>query len=138
MQPKGRPDYDLLHEIGIALAINMIAGHPTYPDPVEPPIETLWLGVHDNVLRPIPIRLLTQGVEAALPLIKEGKKVLVYCGRGRHRSVAMTACILIALGYSADEAKKIVKSQRSIADPNTFHIRRIIRIFEERWAEVNA
>ena len=72
----------------------------------------------------MPMEKLKKGVEAALPVIEEGHSVLVYCREGRHRSVAMACCILIA---------KLVKEKREKADPDAWHIQRRIRKFERQW-----
>ncbi len=77
--------------------------------------------------------LLWTGVEMALPVIKEGKNVVVHCAYGRHRSVALACCILIGQGYSAANAMALVKRQRPIADPYASYIRARIERFEARW-----
>jgi protein tyrosine/serine phosphatase len=68
-----------------------------------------------------------------LPVIENGESVLIYCHAGRHRSVAMGACILIAMGHTADEAMELVREGRAVADPHARHIERQIRKFEEEW-----
>jgi hypothetical protein len=65
-------------------------------------LKVLWLRTFDFPLLPIPLKTLNRGVEAALPVIQDGGRVLVFCEGGRHRSVAMASCILIGQGYSAD------------------------------------
>lgn len=100
--------------------------------------KVLWLRTFDFPLLPIPLDTLKKGVEAALPVIKDGHRVLVYCEAGRHRSVAMASCILIGLGYSADEAMVLVQEKREVADPYAWHIQRQIRKFENYWHERSA
>lgn len=97
--------------------------------------EVLWLRTIDFPLLPIPVKVLARGVEAALPVIESGRKVMVFCRAGRHRSVAMAACILIGQGSSADEAMDLVKAGREVADPRAGHIQRQIRRFEAYWLE---
>ena len=99
----------------------------------EAGLQVLWLRTVDFVLIPIPLRTLKRGVEAALPVIQDGGRVLVFCQGGRHRSVAMAASILIGLGYSADEAMQLISSSRDVADPYAWHIQRQIRRFEAYW-----
>jgi protein tyrosine phosphatase (PTP) superfamily phosphohydrolase (DUF442 family) len=96
-------------------------------------LEVLWLRTFDFPLIPIPLRTLRRGVEAALPVIREGDRVIVFCEAGRHRSVAMAACILIGQGYSADEAMQLISNKRKVADPDAWHIQRQIRRFEAFW-----
>lgn len=90
----------------------------------------LWLRAFDFPLIPIPLKTLSRGVEAALPVIQDGYRVLVFCEGGRHRSVAMASCILIGLGYSADDAMDLISRKRGVADPYAWHIQRQIRRFE--------
>ena len=62
----------------------------------------------------MPISTLQRGVEAALPVIHDGYRVLVHCRAGVHRSVAMACCVLIGMGHSAEEAMQLVsRSDRS-------------------------
>ena len=96
-------------------------------------LTVLWLRTVDFVLIPIPLKTLNRGVEAALPVIQGGGRVLVFCQGGRHRSVAMASCILIGLGYSADEAIELISNKRHAADPYAWHIKRQIRRFESYW-----
>ena len=96
-------------------------------------LEVLWLRTFDFPLIPIPLRTLKRGVEAALPVIQDGGRVLVFCEGGRHRSVAMASCILIGQGYSADDAMQLISSKRKVADPYAWHIQRQIRRFEAFW-----
>jgi hypothetical protein len=96
-------------------------------------IAVLWLRTFDFLLIPIPLKTLKRGVEAALPVIHDGGRVLVFCEGGRHRSVAMACCILIGQGYPADEGMQLVSSTREVADPYAWHIQRQIRRFEAFW-----
>ena len=119
------------------LIISMILERRPHKALTEEGLQVLWLRTVDFLLIPIPLRTLKRGVEAALPVIQDGGKVLVYCQGGRHRSVAMSSSILIGLGYSADEAMQLVSSQREMADPYAWHVRRQIRRFEAYWIRHN-
>ncbi len=99
----------------------------------EAPLSSLWLRSFDTFLTPIALAHLLKGVEAAQQVISGGGRVLVYCQKGRHRSVIMAAAILIADGYSAHEAIAILRKQRQVADPDTWYIRRQIHKFEKQW-----
>ena len=50
----------------------------------------------------------------------------------------MAACVLIAHGYSADEAMQLVIEQRPVADPHAPHIESRIRAFESHWLRSEA
>lgn len=131
-KPKGA-DAAAIRELGVRLVISMVAHRRPAAEFDEPPLKTLWLRTFDFFLLPIPVHLLEQGVLAALPVIDEGHRVLVFCQGGRHRSVAMAAAILIAKGYSADEAMALIARRRPKADPYAGHIERQIKKFEAAW-----
>lgn len=103
----------------------------------HPPLRVLWLPTFDNPWLKMPMKSLMRGVKAALPVIDSGDAVLAHCAAGKHRSVAMACCVLIAKGFSADEAIKAVKAGRSVADPDIPHIQDRIRKFETLWMSLH-
>jgi len=66
-------------------------------------------------------------------VIESGGAVLVHCKSGVHRSVAQAACVLIAMGYTADDAMQLIKEKRAVADPDARHIQSRIRKFANQW-----
>jgi protein-tyrosine phosphatase len=70
--------------------------------------------------------------------MKSGGKVYIHCARGRHRSVAMAASILIARGWTPEQAMELIKERRRIADPRASHIRPRILQFARRWKRLAA
>ena len=124
---------EALSELNIGLIINMRA--ELRPDTVygAPPFSSLWLRTYDFFLAPIRMSTLEQGAQAALAAIGQGQRVLAHCYRGRHRSVAMAAAILIAQGYTARDAMRLIAEKRPMADPQAWHIRRQIQKFERHW-----
>lgn len=119
-------------QLGISLVLSM---HWMPPQRVlrRLPVTVLWLPTVDTPLTPMPMRTLRRGVTAALPVIEGGGKVLCHCKAGVHRSVAMAACVLIGMGFSAGDAMSTVKAGRAVADPDAAYIRRRIVKFEEVW-----
>lgn len=99
----------------------------------HPPLRVLWLPTVDTPITPMPIGTLRRGVEAALPVIEEGARVLAHCKAGVHRSVAMASCVLIGMGYTAESAMHLVSEQREVADPFAGYIQSRIRKFESDW-----
>ena len=79
------------------------------------------------------MKTLEKGVLAALPVIKRGDSVLVHCKAGVHRSVAQAACVLIGMGYTANDAIRLIKEKRAVADPEARHILPRILKFESYW-----
>ena len=120
----------------LALDIRLIITMTTYrPSSVyrRPPLQFIHCPSLDTPFTPIPICILRRGVLAALPVIKQGKSVLVHCRSGVHRSVAMACCILIAKRYTAEDAMRLVTEKRDIADPYVPYIRKRIEKFEANW-----
>jgi protein-tyrosine phosphatase len=133
-----RPDPDRadeLHALNIGLIIDMRGEYRPKQVFREPPFSLLWLRTYDFFFTPIPMHVLEQGVRAALNTIAQGRRVLVHCQHGRHRSVAMAAAILIAQGSTAQEAMRLIKARRRVADPKIWYIRQRIEQFETYWAE---
>jgi protein tyrosine phosphatase (PTP) superfamily phosphohydrolase (DUF442 family) len=129
----GRGDFDRLRALGIALVINMRLGLPPVRDTHNPRVDVLWLPVIDSPLFPIPVHVLARGVASALAVLQVGGKVYTHCHWGRHRGVAMGAAILIAQGYSADQAMALIKTRRPTADPYIWYIRRVIEKYARRY-----
>ncbi|MEW6029382.1 MAG: dual specificity protein phosphatase family protein [Chloroflexota bacterium] len=125
--------YDRLRGLGVRLVINMRWSTRPQPDPHNPPLDFLWLRTFDTFLLPIPIHLLVRGARTALTTIRDGGKVYAHCAYGRHRGVAMGTCILIVQGMTPDEAMRLVKSRRPVADPDIFYIRSRILKFAREW-----
>lgn len=126
-------DYPRLNDLGIRLVINMRVERRPKPDRRNLPIKFMWLPTFDSPLIPIPIRALERGAKEALETIKAGGKVYVHCAAGAHRGVAMGSAVLIAQGYSPEQAMALIKSHRAVADPDIWYIRRRIMRFAQVW-----
>lgn len=122
--------------LGIQLIISMRVESQPHKNFSRPPLRMLWLRTFDIFFLPIPLAALEQGVRTALPIIANGGRVLTHCHRGKHRSVAMAAAILIAMGHSAEQAMHLLREKRAIARPQTWYIRRQIQLFETYWQKV--
>ena len=125
--------YDQLRELGVRLIINMRFSLGPQPDAHDEPIRTLWLRSVDSPFFPISIHKLMQGAQAALATIHNGGKVYAHCAYGRHRGVAMGACILIAQGFDPQAAMELIAARRSVADPFAYYIRPRILKFAKVW-----
>jgi len=133
----GRGDFERLHELGVRLVINMrlLLGEP--PSRTLPSMRYVRLRTFDNPLLPIPSAVLMRGTRTALEVITQGGAVYTHCSRGRHRSVAMAAAILIAQGYSPEAAMQMLREQRAVADPGAPHIQPRILEFARAWHAEN-
>jgi protein-tyrosine phosphatase len=125
--------YHTLRELGVKLVINMRMERPPYRDSHDPPLRALWLPSFDSPFIPIPLKVLERGAKAAMQVTESGGNVYVHCAAGAHRGVAMGAAILIAQGYTPEEAMDLIKEHRKVADPDIWYIRRQIVRFANRW-----
>ena len=129
----GREHADELRMFNFNLIISMIGQIP--PDEIYtlPPFKTLCIKTYDTFFTPISIKKLMVGVEAALPVIQNKGKVLVFCMQGRRRSIAMAAAILISMGHTSNQAINLLTTARKTADPRRWYIRTQIKAFEKYW-----
>jgi protein tyrosine phosphatase (PTP) superfamily phosphohydrolase (DUF442 family) len=125
--------YDQLRDLGVRLIINMRFWLGPKPDSHHQPIQTLWLPSIDSPFFPISVQKLMRGAQAALETIQNDGKVYAHCAYGRHRGVAMGACILIAQGYDPQAAMELIAERRSVADPFAYYIRPRILKFASLW-----
>jgi len=121
-----------VRDLGIDLILSTIWLAPTR-SLRQTPFRSMWLPMIDFPLVPLPLFILRRGAAAAVLVMAAGGKVLIYCRAGRHRSVAMASCILVARGMTADEAMDVITAHRPVADPHAPHIERRIRAFEKDW-----
>lgn len=122
-------NYAEIVDLGVRLVINM-DWVPADPKLGEAPLHLLTLETRDSPLTPMPLDKLYKGVEAAANTMAAGEKVMVYCKGGVHRSVVMACCILISQGFSAEEAMRLVKEKRPVAEPESGHYAKVIKDFE--------
>lgn len=124
---------DELKGLNFDLIISMIG--QICPDEIYtlPPFKTLWIKTYDTFFTPISIKKMLLGVKAALPIIQNKGKVLVFCMQGRHRSIAMAAAILISMGHTSEEAVTLLTTARKVADPKLWYIGIQIKAFERYW-----
>ena len=126
-------DYNQLRELGVRLVINMRYAQAPFPDPHPDALRFLLLPSIDSPFLLVSLQKLLQGTHIAMETIRAGGKVYSHCAKGRHRSVAMGAAILIAQGLSPEAAMQLIKQQRPISDPGMFYIRRRILQFGRLW-----
>jgi protein tyrosine phosphatase (PTP) superfamily phosphohydrolase (DUF442 family) len=129
----GKEHVDELKMLNFNLIISMIGQMPPEEIYTLPPFKTLWIRTYDTFLTPISIKKLLVGVEAALPIIQNKGKVLVFCMQGKRRSIAMAAAILISMGHTSEEAINLLTTARNSADPKRWYIRMQINAFEKYW-----
>lgn len=133
-RPTTNEHYNFLrHVLSIDLIINMTQEANPQPNALGLDIPVLHIPTRDQWPLRLPLVALVEGVDRALVMIHGEQKIYVHCKVGRHRSVAMAASILIAMGRSADEAMELISTSRDVAHPEAWHIKRSIQRFEQYW-----
>jgi hypothetical protein len=129
---------DVIKSLGVRLIISMDWAEP---DPAlnEPPLHLINISFKDlGPFTSVPMPEVMQGVETALPVLEAGDNVMVYCKAGINRSPMMACCILIGQGYLAEDAMRLVKEQREVANPYHPAYNKFILKFEQAWQEKQA
>ncbi len=75
---------------------------------------------------------LTEGVGWVLDRLDEGGRAFLHCEHGVGRGPLMTAAVLVAQGYSASQALRMVQAGRWQAAPNDRQLRALLA-FEQAW-----
>ncbi len=129
----GKDHVEEMKVLKFDLIISMIG--QSAPDKIYnlPPFKTLWIRTYDTFFTPISMRKLSMGVEAALPVIQNKGKVLVFCLQGRRRSIIMSAAILISSGLTGTQAVELLITSRKVADPRKWYVHWQIKKFEKFW-----
>ncbi len=128
---------DQLANLGITLLINMRIEKPLRVNHRTGDLDVMWLPSFDNRYLPIKPNKLVPVVERSLKVLQSGGSIYVGCRRGRHRSAVMAAAILIASGYTIEDALKLLKERRLVIDTNKPHIKRAIVNFADYWHKQN-
>ena len=125
---------ETIKSLGVKLVISTILETPD-KELGQPPLKLVRVRATDMGKRLIfPTGQILKGVEAALSALQAGDGVMVFCKAGKHRSATLTACILVGMGHSADEAIRMVEQGRPEAEFKTAHRQRI-QSFEKVWQE---
>jgi len=91
----------------------VVSLHPKLGFEPTPPIPE-WRGrIPDGVLDNEDRRRVNEAVTATLAALEDGKRVLVRCQAGYNRSGLVVALVLLAKGWTADEAIAHIRRQRS-------------------------
>jgi protein-tyrosine phosphatase len=75
---------------------------------------------------------LHEGVDWVLEHVSEGGRAFLHCEHGVGRGPLMTCAVLVAQGYTAPEALRIVRTARWQALPNDRQLAALLA-FEEEW-----
>ncbi len=88
-------------------------------------IAVCWNPVDDD-FEPKPAAIFARGVDFALAALEEdGTKLLVHCAAGVHRAPMMTLALLGVMGWSVEDAMRLVEARRPVADFADVYVRSV-------------
>ena len=88
-------------------------------------IAVCWNPVDDD-FEPKPAAIFARGVDFALAALEEdGTKLLVHCAAGVHRAPMMTLALLGVMGWSVEDAMRLVEARRPVADFAEVYVRSV-------------
>ncbi len=76
--------------------------------------------------------MLEDGVAWVNQQLADGGRVYIHCAHGIGRSVLLACCVLVSMGYSAQDALRLVKQKRHLAAPNQEQLNALVE-FARRW-----
>jgi protein-tyrosine phosphatase len=82
--------------------------------------------------RAVSQEMLEDGVAWVNQQLADGGKVYIHCAHGIGRSVLLACCVLVSMGYSAQDALRQVKQKRPQAAPNQEQLNALVE-FARRW-----
>jgi len=88
-------------------------------------IEVLWNPVDDDFEPKHPV-IFERGVNFALrALEKPDTKLFVHCAAGVHRAPMMALAVLCVMGYSLEQAKRLIQTKRYVVDFAEVYVRSV-------------
>jgi protein-tyrosine phosphatase len=88
-------------------------------------VEVLWVPVDDDFLPKKPA-VFEKGVNFALAALEDPRaKLFVHCAAGIHRAPMMALAVLCATGYSLEQAKLLIQTQRYVVDFAEVYVRSV-------------
>jgi protein-tyrosine phosphatase len=82
--------------------------------------------------RAISQAMLEDGVAWVNQALSDGGRVYIHCAYGIGRSVLLACCVLVTMGYTAQDALRMVKQKRRQAAPNQQQLDALVK-FARRW-----
>lgn len=89
-------------------------------------LDVLWNPTDDD-FRSKPARVFEAGVEFALAALDQQpeNKIFIHCAAGVHRAPMMTLALLRVLGWSLDDARRLVEERRPVVDFADVYVRSV-------------
>jgi protein-tyrosine phosphatase len=97
-------------------------------------VKVLWNPTDDD-FRHKPPELFQRGVQFALEALDDdGARLFIHCAAGVHRAPMMALAVLRAMGFSLDDAMKMIESRRKVVDFADVYVQSVeefMRSYEE-------
>jgi protein-tyrosine phosphatase len=107
-----------LVRLGVTHIINMQIEFDDRPLAKPYPVTVLHNPTDDD-FQPKPPELFQPAVEFALDAIDDGEnnsKVFIHCAAGVHRAPMMALAVMRVMGWSLDDARKLIQKRRHVVD----------------------
>ncbi len=110
---------------GVTHVIDMQIEFDDTPLGVEHGVEVLWNPTDDD-FEPKPAELFRRGVQFAQSALDEpGAKLFIHCAAGVHRAPMMALAILGSMGWTIDDAIRLMERRRPVADFAEVYVRSV-------------
>jgi predicted protein tyrosine phosphatase len=101
---------------GITHVIDMQIEFDDTPLGLEHGVEVLWNPTDDDFTAK-PAELFRKGVDFAIEALdKPGAKLFIHCAAGVHRAPMMTLAVLGSMGWSVEDAMRMMEARRPVVD----------------------
>lgn len=101
-------------------------------------VEVLWNPVDDD-FRPKSFGVFKRGVDFALHALDQPQtRLYIHCAAGIHRAPMMTLAVLGALGWSVEDAMRVIEARRPVvdfADVYVESVEKFLRTYIDEGAE---
>jgi protein-tyrosine phosphatase len=94
-------------------------------------VAVLWNPVDDD-FQPKPPEVFERGVKFALEALEDpDAKVFIHCAAGVHRAPMMALAVMRALGWSLEDAKRLILEKRYVVDFADVYVRSVEQFVKE-------
>jgi protein-tyrosine phosphatase len=94
-------------------------------------VEVLWNATDDD-FESKPAELFQHGVEFAQKALEGDGKIFIHCAAGVHRAPMMAAALLATMGWSLEDAMRLIVARRPVADFPEVYVRSMEEFLNSR------
>jgi protein-tyrosine phosphatase len=86
----------------------------------------------DDDFQPKGVEVFQKGVEFATEALEDpSAKLYIHCAAGVHRAPMMALAILRAMGWTLEDAKKVIQARRPVVDFADVYVKSVERFMKE-------